>query len=196
VCRARTQHGWPATRSGLCGVPHPCASATVTEVAPLAAFPIRAHASANYDPLDLRWCAWPSCSDMCSRGRAWAPPTCTSSRQQLQPAAARICTEKPPPPCNHTALFTHPTVGPSTMHVQLATHENRGRILEATQACHAGQEVLREDPVIIFPPSCQDRGRTDAQRDYRYWCTQPPVVQVCVCVGGGSGRQGTPPMES
>jgi hypothetical protein len=76
----------------------------------------------------------------------------SAARRTAFAAAGSTNRIHPTPRTIHPTPRTN-TVGPSTKHVQLANLETRGRILEATQACHAGQEVLREEPVVIFPYS-------------------------------------------
>jgi hypothetical protein len=57
--------------------------------------------------------------------------------------------------------------------VRIATHEDRGKILVSTQALHAGQEVLREQPVLLVPAHL-----AESKLIYKTFCAQPPDVQV------------------
>jgi hypothetical protein len=43
--------------------------------------------------------------------------------------------------------------GEAKAHVRIATHETRGKVLLATAGIPAGQTVIRDDPLIIAPPS-------------------------------------------
>ncbi len=61
--------------------------------------------------------------------------------------------------------------------VRIGSHEVKGKILVATQACHAGQEILREKPIIIV----QDRNHYAA---YKAFLAQPPAVKVRAPLSG------------
>ncbi len=55
--------------------------------------------------------------------------------------------------------------------VRIESHAVKGKILVATQACHAGQEILREKPVVVVPDN-------DAMTVYQIFLAQPSAVKV------------------
>ncbi len=55
--------------------------------------------------------------------------------------------------------------------LRIGSHAVKGKILVATQACHAGQEILREEPVIIAPDK-------NAMTIYQAFLAQPSAVKV------------------
>jgi hypothetical protein len=61
--------------------------------------------------------------------------------------------------------------------VRIESHAVKGKILVATQACHAGQEILREEPVIFVPDRTYDA-------TYKTFLAQPPAVKVRAPLAG------------
>lgn len=72
--------------------------------------------------------------------------------------------------------------------VRIASHDTRGNVLVTNQACHAGQEILREKPVFLAPPG------NDALATYRKFLTQPPEVQVKMDIVPSAFPTGLGPM--
>jgi hypothetical protein len=67
--------------------------------------------------------------------------------------------------------------------VRLAGHAVKGKILVATQACHAGQEILREEPIIIVKEAT-------AISAYKTFLAQPPAVKVRAPLAGSPPSPG------
>ncbi len=53
--------------------------------------------------------------------------------------------------------------------VRIDSHAVKGKILVATQACHAGKEILREEPIIIM---------RNSSAFYQTFQALPPAVKV------------------